>query len=171
MTTPALTGQTAGMPRKTQTIEATRTEAGWTMTARWEIREGRVTSSGPTEILIKPSGDASATAKGKGITTGVLRRLEALLSDMTAEAVGFGTQHVRPSEVARSYAAEQVAGMPASPRKDPAAYYGTLLRTFDGLARMGAAEPINILADVLDLPKNTVRTQLATARRRHQPAD
>ncbi|MFI2647592.1 hypothetical protein [Micromonospora fulviviridis] len=157
------------MPKKTQTIEATRTEAGWTMTARWEIQEGRVTSSGPTEILIEPTEDASATVKGKGITTGVLRRLEALLSDMAAEAVG-RAQFVRPSDIARSYAAEQVAAMPASPRKDPAAYYGTLLRAFDGLARMGAAEPINVLADVLDLPKNTVRTQLATARRRSQPA-
>ncbi|MEU8047781.1 hypothetical protein AB0B71_27020 [Micromonospora echinofusca] len=147
-------------------IEISRTDGGWTMTARWEVEGGQVTTANPAEVTIRPSSDAPVATRARGVSTSVMRRFEPLLAEMTAEATGTVSPFVRPSDVARKVAAEAVQGMPASPRVDPAAYYNGLLDAADKLDAIGTPNPVQVLGEVLNVNPFTVKTQLATARRR-----
>ncbi|WP_433228988.1 hypothetical protein ACQP2H_24140 [Micromonospora sp. CA-248260] len=57
---------------------------------------------------------------------------------------------------------------PTSPRVDGAAYCMGLLDAMDRLAEIGAANPVQILAEAIGISPHTVKTQLPTARRRAQ---
>ena len=145
------------------TIEMDGTDAGWVVKARWFGNVGEVPSEGPREVLLSLSDDATPEVRQRGLNSGVMRRLEALISQMTA------TIHEKPSvssasDVARSYVAERVAGMPPGPRDDPDAYYAGLLEVFQGLIDMGHPQPVNLLSSVMGVPKDTLKTRLRTAR-------
>lgn len=139
------------------------TDAGWVVQARWFGNVGDVPSEGPREVLLRLSDDASPEVRQRGLNSGVMRRLERLVGQMTA------TIHEKPSvssvsDVARAYVAEQVAGMPPGPRDDPDAYYAGLLKVFQGLIDMGYPQPVNLLSSVMGVPKDTLKTRLRKAR-------
>ncbi|MFI7305525.1 hypothetical protein ACIBM8_20120 [Micromonospora aurantiaca] len=148
-------------------IERSRTEAGWSVTARWLLDGGQPISQGPSEVLLRLTEDADMRTRVRGMTSGIMRRIERHILEMQQEVRG-EQQPPRLSGISARALEGTLKSMPASPREDPGAYYAGLLATFKRLEDAGIGEPINWLAERLKLPKNTVRTQLATARRRQQ---
>ncbi|MFE9206214.1 hypothetical protein [Micromonospora sp. NPDC007230] len=148
-------------------IERNRAEAGWVITARWHLDEGQPISQGPSEVLLRLADDADPRTRVRGMTSGIMRRIERHLVEMQEEVRGKQQAHHLSGISARALK-ETLSAMPESPREQPDAYYGGLLATFKRLEEAGVGEPINWLAERLKLPKNTVRTQLATARRRQR---
>lgn len=133
--------------------ETTKRDGDLVVTARWGQQ-----SDGPAEVSIRFAESASAKVARRGVTTGVMRRVEWMLADMAAELEPQPTPEVdRVLEMARV--------LPRSPRRDAASYYGGLLEMFSVLDGAGHSSPINVLAEALGLPKGTVKTQLAAARR------
>jgi hypothetical protein len=82
---------------------------------------------------------------------------------MTAEIQG-SPQVSGVSDVARTFVIEKVAKLPGGPRDDPDAYYTGLLEIFQGLVDMGHPQPMNLLASVMEIPKDTLKTRLRKAR-------
>ncbi|SCG79592.1 hypothetical protein GA0070213_1337 [Micromonospora humi] len=109
--------------------------------------------------------DADPKARVRGYTTGVARRVERLISDMQTEVVG-EPEAAHLSGISARALRDALIKMPANPRTDPDAYYRGLLALFDSLDSAGHPAPINVLSDRLGVPKQTIKTQLATARRR-----
>lgn len=145
--------------------EAMREESGWVIEGRWWGQQNEPASEGPREVVIRLSDDASAEVRQRGMNSGVLRRLEQHLRDMTAE------MNQQPglksfSDVVRSHVRERVAQLPDSPRTGGSAYYTGLLQLFEEVTGMGYAEPLNLIAEVMSVPKDTLKTRLRTARQR-----
>lgn len=148
-------------------ITKTKTEAGWTVTATWEIGEDGPISTGPSSVSVTLAPDADPKVKVRGYTTGVARRVERLISDMQTEVIG-KPEAAHLSGISARALRNAIAEMPDSPRKGPDAYYRGLLRLFDMLDASGHPAPINVLSDRLGVPKQTIKTQLATARQRYR---
>jgi hypothetical protein len=144
-------------------IESQRTDAGWLVKARWWGSVGEIPSEGPREVILRLTDEASPEVKQRGLNSGVMRRLERLVSDMTAEIQG-SPQVSGVSDVARTFVIEKVAKLPGGPRDDPDAYYTGLLEIFQGLVDMGHPQPMNLLASVMEIPKDTLKTRLRKAR-------
>ncbi|GIG92373.1 hypothetical protein [Plantactinospora endophytica] len=148
-------------------VTKTKTEAGWIVTATWETKDGKPLSEGPAEVSVSLAVDADPKVKVRGYTTGVARRVERLISEMQAEVVGQPeTAHL--SGISARALRGAVARMPDSPRKGADEYYRGLLALFDMLDAAGHPAPINVLSDRLGVPKQTIKTQLATARQRYR---
>jgi hypothetical protein len=101
----------------------------------------------------------------RGVTSGVLRDAEPLLVRMTAmlpaKLAELGTAD--PSgEIVRS----RLARMPDSPRVDPRAFYRGLLDLHDALVKAGHPAPLNLIADAMNVSKETIKTRLRVARSR-----
>jgi hypothetical protein len=150
---------------KTVTKTKTRTDAGWTVTASWEIGEDGPLSVGPSSVAVTLAPDVDPQTKRRGYTTGVARKVERMIAEMQVEVVG-QPKTVRLSGISERALREAIDRLPESPRKDPDAYYTGLLRIFDMLAAAGYPAPLNMLAERLGVPKNTVKTRLANARAR-----
>lgn len=139
---------------------------GWEVEARWWGRKGEPVTDGPSEISIHLAADPEPDVRKRGVTTGVMRRLEAAVFDMSAEFHGLpavGGYQV----MARKYVEGRVASLPGGePRAGGDAYYAHLLNIYDDLVGKGYGDPVKLMADVMDKPKDTVRTQLREARKR-----
>jgi hypothetical protein len=144
-------------------IENKRTDAGWLIKARWWGSAGEISSEGPRQVIVQLAEGASPEVRQRGLNSGVLRRLERHLSEMTAEIQG-SPQVSSVSDVARDFVVDQVAKLPGGPRDDPDAYYAGLLGIFQGLVDMGYPQPMNLMASVMDVPKDTLKTRLRKAR-------
>lgn len=140
-------------------------EAGWTMEARWVGTADEPWSQGPIEILIKPSLDSTEEVRQRGVTTGVMRRMERQLGGL-ADRV-----HERPSGstyefMARGYVKSKLDEIPEGPRQDAEAFYSGLLELHEDIRRKGYPKPIKLLAAVAGVPEGTIKTRLAVAKRR-----
>ncbi len=144
-------------------IENKRRDAGWLIKARWWGSAGEIPSEGPREVIVQLAEDATPEVKQRGLNSGVMRRLERLVSDMTAE-IHQNPQVSAVSDVAHKFVVEQVANLPGGPRDDPDAYYRGLLQVFQGLIDMGHPQPMNLLSSVMGIPKDTLKTRLRKAR-------
>ncbi|MFI5849368.1 hypothetical protein ACIA8B_14865 [Micromonospora chalcea] len=151
----------------TKQVTKTKTEAGWTVSATWEIGEDGPTSTGPLSVSVALVPDADPKVKVRGYTTGVARRVERLVSDMQTEVVG-KPEAAHFSGISERALRNAIAHMPDGPRKGADEYYRGLLALFDMLDAAGHPAPINAIADRLGVPKQTVKTQLATARQRYR---
>jgi hypothetical protein len=145
--------------------ETTREDTGWIITGRWWGQAGEPASDGPREVVIRLSDDASPEVRQRGASSGVMRRMERHLADMAAEI------HEMPSVGAfdvmvRTYLEQRVAQLPESPRKGGNAYYMGLLDIFEDLTGRGHREPLNALASVMEIPKDTLKTRLRIARQK-----
>src|SRR4051794_22073550 len=131
--------------------EVTREDSGWTITGRWWGQAGEPASDGPREVVIRLSDDASPEVRQRGVSSGVMRRMERHLTDMAAEV------HRTPSVGAfdvmvREYLVRRLAQLPQSPRQGGDAYYTGLLDIFEDVTGRGHREPLNVLASVMDIP-------------------
>jgi hypothetical protein len=149
-------------------VELERREPGLQVVARWEGDDPIDASpAGPREVLIRVTDDAATDARRRGVTSGVMRRVERQLADMTAEynvipAVGAYKVMVR------QYLQRRLAELPADPRSGGDAYYTLLLDVYEDIVGRAHPEPVNALAAALGVPKETVRTRLRVARQRRE---
>ncbi|MGC9670891.1 hypothetical protein ACNTMW_30635 [Planosporangium sp. 12N6] len=147
------------------TTEVRREDAGLEIVGRWSGRTGEPASDGPRELVIRLTDGAAPGARQRGVTSGVLRRVERHLGDMEAEA------HRMPSVggfqvMVRRYLEGRLATLPENPRQGGDAYYSGLLDIFEDLVGRGHPEPVNALASAMGVPKDTLKTRLRVARQR-----
>ncbi|MGY1710858.1 hypothetical protein ACI8AC_15240 [Geodermatophilus sp. SYSU D00758] len=147
-------------------MEIHRSEAGWQIAARWwgyaDDPPGEV--PGPREVLIQPAQDIRPEVLRRGVTTGVMRRLERHLGNMAAEFA-----EKRGEQADREYVetlAAALAELPEGPRSAPDVntYYDALLHLFETVAATHR-EPVNVLAKAMGIPRSTLNNRLVTARR------
>jgi hypothetical protein len=154
-------------------VTSRRSEAGWEVEARWWGAPGEPPTDGPLEVLVRLAPDHTPAQRQKGVTSGVLRRLERHVTAMTDQArVDRDHPSVGPYDrMARDHVARLAATLPAGPHGDDAAtYYAGLLAIMEELTERGHPTPIALLASVLEVPKGTVKTRLNTARQRRAAA-
>jgi hypothetical protein len=153
-------------PTPDWTMSTKADEAGWEIEARWwgytDDPPGPL--AGPREVVVR-----ATTSDGlrRGVTSGVMRRMERLLGELVAEVAG-QPQSLRPGDQGPTYEevlAARVAALPeGGPRSTAGDYYGALLDLFEEVA-VTDPHPVNTLAAVMGLPRGTLNTRLATARR------
>ncbi|MGI5240008.1 hypothetical protein [Dactylosporangium sp. CA-139066] len=147
-------------------VELERREPGLQVVARWE--GGDLVDApppGPREVLIRITDDAAPEARRRGVTSGVMRRAERHLADLTAEynaVPAVGAYQV----MIRQYLQRRLAELPADPRSGGDAYYRGLLDLYEDIVGRGHPEPVNALAVAMGVPKETVKTRLRVARQR-----
>lgn len=141
-------------------------ESGWQIEARWwgYADDPARPKAGPREVVIRAAND---DVLRRGVTSGVLRRMESLLGelvkDVTARPGSGGTGDEGPTY--ESVLAARVAALPeGGPRSTAGDYYGALLDLFEEVAATDP-QPVNTLAAVMGVPRGTLNTRLATARR------
>lgn len=148
-------------------------ESDWAVVARWSsFAESEEFSQAPSEVLVRILPTASAKVRQRGVTSGVLRRAEALVAEMTeAMHEDYPGQARDLNAAAEQYATSELTKMPASPR-DGGDYYGKLLELFDFMDEFwGHPEPLNLLARLSGVSRDTMKTRLRQARlRRAKPA-
>ena len=146
-------------------VELERHEPGLQIVARWDDDLVDATSSGPREVLIRITDDAAPDARRRGVTSGVMRRVERHLADLTAEhnvIPAVGAYQV----MVRQYLQRRLAELPADPRSGGDVYYQGLLDIYQDIVGRGHPEPLNALAVAMGVPKETVKTRLRVARQR-----
>lgn len=148
-----------------ETRKRRKDQAGWEIEVCWYWEKGRPAPSGPHEVTIRPTSDVSPTDLQRGITTTVMRRVERIVTELHASGAWRTPGEMAAEQKYRAALAQSAASLPKSPRTDPDAYYAGLLHLFDVIDAT-SAKPINELADLLEIPKNTVKTRLRNARQR-----
>jgi hypothetical protein len=154
------------VPSPDWTISTTAEEAGWQIEARWwgfaDDPPGPL--AGPREVVIR-----ATTPDGlrRGVTSGVMRRMERLLGELTTDVTSHprGGRDADQGPTYEEILAARVAALPeGGPRSAPGDYYGALLDLFEEVA-VTDPQPVNTLAAVMGVPRGTLNTRLATARR------
>lgn len=135
--------------------ETTAKEGGYEMKVRWSGRDDSLHAVGL--VLIRPIG---GKAKHRGVTSGVLRRFEEHLSQMIHEREIEADQNSAVADY--SAMAEQVAALNPNDDED---YYPQLLELYKAV-RLQRSKPINVLAELLGVPRGTVSSRLYTAKRK-----
>jgi hypothetical protein len=103
----------------------------------------------------------------RGVTSGAMRRMERLLGELAADVTSRpqGRQDAEQGPTYEEVLTARVAELPeGGPRSAPGDYYGALLALFDEVA-VTDPQPVNTLAAVMGVPRGTLNTRLATARR------
>lgn len=148
------------------TVSARADEAGWQIEARWwgyaDDPPGPL--AGPREVVIRAT---TPDVLKRGVTSGVMRRMERLLGELVADWSGKppGERGADRGPTYEEVLAARVAALPeGGPRSAAGDYYGALLDLFEEVA-VTDPKPIDTLARVMGVPRGTVNTRLATARR------
>jgi hypothetical protein len=119
--------------------------------------------------VVRLARDHTPAQRQKGVTSGVMRRLERHVAAMGEQV---RTEREHPSvgayeRMARDHVQRLARDLPPGPHgEDAETYYAGLLAIMEDLVERGHPAPVTLLAAVLDLPKGTVKTQLSTARQR-----
>lgn len=137
--------------------------SGWEVRFAWEQVEGAAPRRGPSRMTIQPADDDGDVAS-RGLTSTVLRRLEAVLVDATEEYEARRPK-TDPSQLDRLVA--QLQGCSPRGRTDP--YYQQLSQAYALIADSGSRRPVLDLAERLGLKPATLKTQLLAAKRSHKP--
>lgn len=148
---------------------ATTRMGAWEITARWIGVTGKAAlPEGPRDVSISFAKDAPVDVKVRGVTSGVMRRAEAAVTQLTRELRN--RPELADLDDPLASIRDRAKRLPSSPRGDDS-YYSALLVLFGLLQRAGHPEPVNELAQMLELPKGTVKTQLRTARSKFPRVD
>ena len=151
--------------------ELKRTDAGWEVRARWwgysdDPSGGFV---GPREVVIRATDQLPLDVRRRGVTSGVMRRMEQVLGELVEEFAGHPNSGRSTDEFRLAIAAD-IQKMPPSPRESPDDYYRELLRIFD-IVDAVSTEPVTELAEIMSVPKQTLKTRLRVARQRRVDAE
>ncbi|WP_123380183.1 hypothetical protein [Pseudokineococcus lusitanus] len=135
--------------------------------ARWWVYEGEVVSDSPRQLVITVSEDASAGVRGRGVTAGLMRQVERVLSQWVRDTHWGDETGVATTmeERARALAQRHLQGMPSSPRVDGTTYYSKLLGAVVALDDLGYENSNRLIAELLGKSRETIKTQLRVARR------
>ena len=152
-------------------MELVRADSGWEVRARWwgyhdDARGGFV---GPREVLIRATDQLPPDVRRRGVTSGVMRRMEQVLGELIEQFAG-APDSERGTDEFRLAIAADVHKMPASPRESPDIYYRELLRIFEVVDAV-STEPVTELAEIMGVPKQTLKTRLRVARQRRAEAE
>jgi hypothetical protein len=158
---------TALDPSPDAAIAHTRSLEGVDVEARWWITEGERWSpgTGPRQVVITINDDASPQVSDRGINSGVLRRVEQVVVEMSRTVAGPQTAAV---DAYRERVGAYVRRLPDSPRSRVGDYYGALLSLYEFLETTNA-HPVVELHRVLNengrsISKETLNKQLQRAR-------
>lgn len=158
---------TALDPSPDAAVTHTRSLDGVDVEARWWITEGERFSpgTGPRQVVITISDDASPQVRDRGINSGVLRRVEQVIVEMTRTFAGPQTPEV---DQYWARVGEWVRKLPDSPRSRLGDYYGALLGLYEFLEATHA-HPVVDLHRALNengrsISKETLNKQLQRAR-------
>ena len=132
------------------------TEGGWTLEVRWHPDHW---TDGPYSAVVRLADDAPEDVRERGLTTGVLRRLEGRLTELVQEHHGAGDQDAYVSAV------QALEGI--GPRDRPEDYYRLLLDAYFTGRRLHPADATKRLSEHLKVPRGTIATRLDVAKRRH----
>ena len=129
----------------------------WLVTAAWERSHDK--AAAPSRLTIE---SAEAEIEARGVTTSVLREVETELVRHIAE--------LRESDVAKvmASASDQLTGAIARAKESDRIdgdYYAAIADAVEALRQQGQSRPVKVLAAALDLPIETLRTQLKKARK------
>jgi hypothetical protein len=145
-------------------------DAGWVVEARWWGDETRSLSTGPLEVVIRLSEEATPNERAKGINAGVIRRAERLVAELTEEihssARGLASETAFRAELERRLKQLPTRGA----RSNTDAYYRELLSVVEDLEPTRASL-IKDVADALDIPESTARSQIQRARKRRKDSE
>jgi len=150
-------------------VHHSRSEKGWVVEARWWADDVGSLSSGPREVIIRLADDASPATAAKGVNTGVVRRVERIITELTEElhATSRGMSNERHF---RQQLATRVKELPKrGARSNTENYYRELLDLFEEL-ESSRPTPVNDLAVALGLGSGTVRSQIQRAKQRRREA-
>lgn len=147
--------------------------AGWRVTMAWTGVPEVAPSRGPNYLEIELDPSSTAEVHRRGITSGVLREVERVLLHTIRTLSEVPALRSQDEDAVASALKRRIEKMPDSPRANRERYYSELLALLQLLKDNGRTEPLNDLASALSIPKNTLKTQLRTARNwlAHGPRD
>jgi hypothetical protein len=145
---------------------------GWRIDARWEPMTSGEFPDGPSSMTITLADSASPKVKQRGINSGVMRRVEALLSDFAKQRESI--ERERAHQEGRGGGSNTafwdaisvlVTQLPSEgPRSKEGDYYKQLLYIHD-LLEATEPDPIGDLARMLNAPANTIKSQIYRAKK------
>jgi hypothetical protein len=157
-------------PEPDDVMELVRNESGWELRVRWWSYddEAKAGFAGPREVVIRATEQLPLDVRRRGVTSGVMRRMERVLAEMVEQFAGRPDAERATNEF-RAVIAADVQKMPNNPRQSPDDYYRELLRIFD-IVDAVSTEPVTELAEIMGVPKQTLKTRLRVARQRQAGA-
>ena len=152
-------------------MEAVKRDAGWELETRWwaYADEGAAGFAGPREVVIRATNQLPPDVLRRGVTSGVMRRMERLLGEIV-EQIAIRPEAESADRMFRATIAASAEKMPKSPRESPEEYYRQLLHLFE-IVDAVSTEPVTELAEIMGVPKQTLKTRLRVARQRRADAE
>lgn len=145
-------------------------DAGWVVEARWWGDETRSLSTGPREVVIRLSEEATPNERAKGINVGVMRRAERLVAELTEE-IHSSSRGMAHETAFRTELEGRLKQLPErGARSNTDAYYRELLSIVEDLEPTRASL-IKDVADALGIPESTARSQIQRARKRREESE
>jgi len=147
-------------------VEVTDYVGPWVVSMSWAPNQDR--AAGPSSVLItfddEGWADEHNAESERGITSGTLRRVEAVLVSATAAVREILAPVLNLLLADYQTALADLGTHPLADDRD--AYYAALYRAWHALTTHGDRTPNKTLAAQLNLSPETVRTQLKKARKR-----
>lgn len=149
------------LPEDSGYIEQVGEVGPWQVSLTWLAS---LTGSGPVKIVIQPAPGATLEDFRRGLTSGVLRNIEAEVVKSTAKlAEQVGPVAQRAGQLLHDV---HTAMQPYREGKAvDATYYQGLLVMYEMFTTMGDRTPVQTLASQLERKPETIRTQLKKARK------
>jgi hypothetical protein len=150
-----------------RSVELSREDTGWVITARWHSDVGPAGINGPDEVVIRVADDAAPEVRERGITSAVLHPMGRQVDDMVAEF------HVLPSVGAyqvmvRRYIEGRLAELARERGAEADGFESDLLAVFVDLAGRGHADPLGSLATATGRSQESLNSLLDVARKRNR---
>ena len=135
----------------------------WTIRAEWLGVSGRAAlPKGPNRVELRPAPDAPLAVKVRGVTATSLREMEGVITQMTRDFAERPELEGIADPVAPVL--RRLTQIQDGPRGNED-YYPLLLKAFSRLEEAGHPEPVNALAEAMNVSKNTAKTRLRLARK------
>ncbi|NES28161.1 hypothetical protein GCE86_08575 [Micromonospora terminaliae] len=147
-------------------LELSRRDDGFVVTARWNSDTGSDEINGPDEVVIRISNEAAPEVRRHGITSAVLHRMGRHVDDMVAEfhhMPSVGAYQVMASRYIEGRLAElaQARGATAD------GFEADLLAVYEDLAERRHIDPLGALATVTGRTRAALGRLLDIARQRN----
>ncbi|MGR6320111.1 hypothetical protein Q2K19_25305 [Micromonospora soli] len=146
-----------------RSVELSRRDEGWVVTARWHpgTRSGGI--NGPDEVVIRIPDDAAPEVRERGITSAVLHRVGRHVDEMVAEFHHLPSVGAYQLMVDR-YIEGRLAELAQARGATAAGFESDLLAVFEDLAGRGHADPLGALATATGRTRNALDGLLDVAR-------
>lgn len=146
----------------TWSVTASAQVGNWAIRAEWLGVSGKAAlPKGPNRVELRPSRDAPLAVKVRGVTASALREMEGVITQMTRDFA----ERPELAGIADPVAPvlRRLTQIEGGPRGNED-YYPLLLKAFSRLEEAGHPEPVNALAEAMNVSKNTAKTRLRLAR-------